>query len=74
MSYIITAEVQLDAEMNAGGDIQKVAAGLLSLREGLATFDVPGDFDPARQRQLVLQLCGSLVAAGFVEFRIGHSY
>ena len=74
MSYIITAEVSKTAEMNQGADQTLVKARVLSERDGYVTFDVPGDFDPDKRRGLVLSLCRDLVDAGFVEFRISHSY
>lgn len=74
MSYIITAEVDTDAEMNLCGDKTKVQARILSERDGCITFDVAGDFDPAKKREQVLALCKTLVDAGFVEFSISHSF
>jgi hypothetical protein len=72
MSYIITAEVRSDDEMNLHGDRARVAARILSDRGGTITFDTPGKFGEEAVR--VQALCASLVAAGFYAFRIGHSY
>lgn len=74
MSYIITAEVYTHSEINMGADRTKVKARILSEYNGYITFDVKGDFDPKAQRELVLELCRDLTEAGFVEFKISHSY
>jgi hypothetical protein len=74
MSYIITAEVNTAEEMNANGDITKVVARVLSKRDGRITFDVPGDFDPDKQKQITKNLCETMIDAGFMSFCIGHSY
>lgn len=72
MSYIITAEVDTTNEMNARGQRALVSARVLSERDGVITFDVPGEFGEEQKR--VLALCESLIEAGFVDFSIGHSY
>ena len=74
MGYIITAEADKNAEINRGADRSKVKARVLSDSNGYVEFDVKGDFDLEKQRALVLELCHDLVEAGYVEFRIGHSY
>lgn len=74
MSYRITAEVNITSEVNRGADTSKVKARILSQRDGSITFDVPGEYESERQSALVLDLCRELVEAGFVEFRIGHSF
>ena len=74
MSYIITAEVSTTTEINQGAERTKVKARVLSERDGYVTFDVKGDFLPEKQRALVLELCRDLVEAGYVEFRISHSW
>jgi len=72
MSYIITAEVDTREEINQGGDRSKVKARTLSEGNGVITFYVKGDF--MQNQALVLGLCKDLVDAGFIEFKIGHSY
>lgn len=72
MSYIVTAEVILGVEENYQGDRAKVAARILSERNGVVTFDVPRDF--SRQAEITRNLCNSLIDAGFYSFSIGHSY
>ena len=74
MGYIITAEADTTVEMNQGADRSKMKARVLSERNGCVTFDVRGSFDAEEQRELVLGLCRTLVEAGFLEFRISHSY
>lgn len=74
MSYIITAEVDTTLEVNQGADRSKVDARVLSERDGYIAFDVCGEFNDERRRELVLGLCRTLVEAGYVEFRISHSY
>lgn len=74
MGYIITAEVDTTVEVNQGADRSKVNARVLSERDGYITFDVRGEFDDEKRRALVLGLCRTLVEAGYVEFRISHSY
>jgi len=72
MSYIITAEVFINAEENLSGDISKVTAEILSERDCRITFSIRGDFH--KQGQLTKQLCNTLIDAGFLSFDIGHSY
>ena len=72
MSYIVTAKVDLNDEMNLGAKAGDVRARTLSLREGMITFDVPGDFQ--RTPEIVKGLCDSLIEAGFLSFSISHSY
>ena len=72
MGYIITAEVSLDREENWCGVVDKVEARILTRTEYRITFDVRGDFD--KQAALTLELCRTLIEAGFVSFDIGHSY
>jgi len=73
VSYIITADVPLSTEQNQCGDVNKVEARVLSHRPDISvTFDVPGKF--GEQEQRTRALCNTLIDAGFVEFRIGHSY
>jgi len=73
VSYIITADDPLSTEQNQCGDINKVEARVLSHRPDISvTFDVPGKF--GEQEQRTRALCNTLIDAGFVEFRIGHSY
>lgn len=72
MSYVITAEVYAETEVNMGGDKTKVAARTLSERDGTITFNVHGDFE--QQAELTKALCNSLIDAGFLDFKIGHSY
>lgn len=74
MGYIITAEVYMHSEINMGADRAKVKARVLSEHNGYITFNVKGDFDPKVQRELVLNLCRDLTEAGFLEFKISHSY
>jgi hypothetical protein len=74
MSYIITAEVCTHSEVNIGADRTKVKARILSEHNGYITFDVQGDFDTKIQRELVVSLCRDLTNAGFLEFKISHSY
>jgi hypothetical protein len=72
MSYIICAEVDLDAEENHAGDIEKVEARTLSSRDGHITFDIRGNFK--NKKELTKHLCTTLIDAGFVSFDISHSY
>ena len=74
MGYIITAEADTEDHMNMLGDMTKVDARVLSQHDGYVTFDVRGDFDSEKQKQLTKKLCETLIDAGFVAFRIGHSY
>jgi hypothetical protein len=74
MGYIITAEADTTVEVNQCADRAKVKARVLSERNGYVTFDAPGDFNLEKQRAVVLELCRDLVDAGYVEFRISHSY
>lgn len=74
MGYIITAEVDTTDHMNMLGDMTKVDARVLSHHGGYITFDVRGDFDAEKQKQLTRSLCETLIDSGFVAFRIGHSY
>lgn len=72
MSYIITAEVDTTCEENAIAEKTKVNARILSERKGYITFDVRGDFE--NQKKLTKDLCSTLIDAGFISFKIGHSY
>lgn len=72
MSYIITAEIYAEDEANMGADPDNVEATILSERDGILTFSVPGVF--GEQRQRTAALCMTLIEAGYVLFRIGHSY
>ena len=72
MSYIITATIELDLEMNHGGAIEQVDARFLSRNGHTITLDVKGEF--GLQNVIVKKLCNSLIDAGFVDFSIGHSY
>lgn len=72
MSYIITAEVSLSNEENFHGDRHKVDARILSQHGDVLTFDITGDH--YKQPELTLQLCKTLIDAGFYSFEIGHSY
>jgi hypothetical protein len=74
MSYIVCAELYLDAEMNLGADIQKVDARILyeDKNRKRITFDVRGEF--GKQQEITMKLCKTLIGAGFVEFEIRHSY
>lgn len=73
MSYIITARVYTKCEENFHGDLARVNARVLDKNDdGLITFDIPGEF--GKQQELTLQLCKTLIDAGFVSFDIGHSY
>ena len=72
MSYIICAEVYPDEEVNMGAERDKVDAAVLNEREGYITFYVPGKFGEEKAR--TLQLCTSLINAGYSEFRIRHSF
>lgn len=74
MSYIVTAEAYIgpDSEKNLGASVSKVEARILSQRDGKITFDVQGEH--GKEAEIVRALCLSLIAAGFYEFSIGHSY
>lgn len=72
MGYIVTAEVYTDLETNMHGDKSKVDARILCERTGYIEFDVRGEF--GMQQEITRRLCNTLIDAGFVEFRIGHSY
>ena len=72
MGYIITADVSLGTENNMCGKIDKVRARILYQTAHTITFDIRGDFD--RQAALTLELCKTLVEAGFISFAISHSY
>jgi hypothetical protein len=72
MTYIITAKVYLNDEVNRSGERDKMQAKVLSEREGNITFRVPGEFGEEQTHTRVL--CGSLIDAGFVAFDIGHSF
>lgn len=72
MSYIVTANVRTKVEENLGGKIEAVNASILKQGDGEITFDVIGDF--SRQKEITLELCKTLIEAGFVSFEIGHSY
>lgn len=72
MTYIITANVDVNDEGNLSGQRDKVSARILSERDGYIKFSVPGEFGEEQARTLAL--CKSLIDAGFVAFEIGHSY
>jgi hypothetical protein len=72
MSYIVVAEVSLTSETNLYGDIALVNARVLSQTESQITFDLKGDF--TLQKEITSQLCSTLIATGFIEFEIRHSY
>jgi hypothetical protein len=54
--------------------LTQVRRAVAAERGGYITFDVCGEFADERRRELVLGLCRTLVEAGYVEFRISHSY
>lgn len=78
MSYIITVEIPLGEQHNSrnGVDLLLREPEIRLLRHDdeneITTLDMRGDFD-INDRQ-VRWLCGKLVDAGILEFRIGHSY
>ena len=72
MSYIITAEVSTEDEVNCGADIGAVDARILCNDGVYITFDIRGDF--YKTKELTKYLCSTLINAGFVAFKIGHSY
>ncbi len=72
MSYIITAEVSLTAEENMGGRVELVEARILSRTPYRILFDIKGNFH--KDKELTLDLCKSLINAGFISFDISHSY
>ncbi|MFQ6333226.1 hypothetical protein [Methylophilus sp. 3sh_L] len=74
MSYVITAEVHLDAHMNISGDISKVKARFFYRNDNSIVFDVNGSFDSKTQKEIVLKLCRDMVDAGFLDFSIRHSF
>ena len=72
MSYIICAEVNLEAEENHAGKIENVEARTLSTKRNYITFEIHGEFD--KQKELTKKLCLTLIESGFVAFEIRHSY
>jgi hypothetical protein len=74
MGYIIFAEADITEEINILADTAKVDARILSQDKGHITFDVHGNFNIEKQKQLTKALCETMIDAGFLSFRIGHSY
>ena len=72
MTYIITATVHLNDEVNRSGQRELVKARVLSERDGCIKFSAPGEFGEEQARTKAL--CDALIGAGFVAFEIGHSY
>jgi len=72
LTYVVIAEVDTQREMNLHGDRLKVAARLLSDRDGCIKFDVRGKF--GEEKRVVSELVSTLLDAGFYEFSIRHSY
>jgi hypothetical protein len=72
MGYIVTAECYQHSEINMHADASKVDARVLSNTNGYITFDVKGEF--GREAAIVGALVETLLAAGYYEFRISHSY
>lgn len=82
MSYIVVASFYEDAEVNLGGDLNRLLADervrLLS-REGESPLsgshptkvDIRGDHEAVRET--TLYLASRVIEAGFVEFDIRHS-
>ena len=72
MSYIICAKAYLDEEPNHLARRELVDARTLSVGDDEITFDVKADFD--NRPALVAKLCKSMIDAGFLSFKITHSY
>ena len=72
MSYQICADVSTFADENLLGKPELVEATSEKGTEHTIMFSVPGVI--GREKEQTKALCTSLIEAGFLEFRISHSY
>lgn len=73
MSYIIKATVSKHSEINnLACNFEDVDLGILHENSNEVEFCVPGDF--FKTKEIVKNLCDTLIEAGIVEFSISHSY